>query len=58
MTNKQRQILTDCVLEIAKKYDKCGKPDCNLTHAVVAIIANKEYFKEAVELAKKRLVDL
>jgi hypothetical protein len=53
MDREKAKILADAIFEIAKKYDDCGDPKCDLVHATVCVMLNKEWFKEAIELAKK-----
>jgi len=54
MTKKQAEILADSILEIAKREDKCGNPNCDRFHAIIGIWTNKKLLHEAIELAKKR----
>ena len=37
MTQKQKEILADAILEIAKREDKCGNKNCNRIHAIIGI---------------------
>ena len=54
MDRKKAQILADAIFEIAKKYDTCGDPKCDLLHATIGVWLNKELRKEAIELAKQK----